>query len=145
MVPILLLANLFLGVYYNLSIWYKLADRTMTGAYISVAGAVITLALSFILIPFSGYYGAAWNTLFVYAFMMVAAYITGQKHYPIPYRVRAFFMYLVLMLALFLIGEMMNGMADKEVKYAGKTLLLLGFIALVFLVEKPWKSLTSQQ
>lgn len=144
-VPILLLANLFLGVYYNLSIWYKLANKTMTGAYISVFGAALTIGLNLLFIPFSGYMGAAWTTLLVYAFMMVTTYLTGQKYYPIPYRVRRFFVYLIFMLGLFLIGEMMNGMADTTMKYAGKSLLLLGFMTVVFLVEKPRKSLTSQQ
>ena len=84
-VPILLLANFFLGLYYNFSIWYKLKDKTIFGAYISVAGSVITLGLNFLLIPVIGYLGAAYTSLACYAFMATASYLTGRRYYPIPY------------------------------------------------------------
>lgn len=84
-VPILLMANLFLGLYVNLSIWYKLSDQTRYGAMISGVGAVITIGLNLLLIPKMGYTGAAWATLVTYGTMMVISYVLGQKHYPIPY------------------------------------------------------------
>lgn len=144
-VPILLLANLFLGVYYNLSIWYKLADKTMIGAYISIGGALLTIGLLFGLIPTMGYVGAAWATLIVYTAMMVAVYLVGQRFYPIPYKVRSFFLYLIFMLLVFLFGEMINQNVAGDSKYLWKTALFLGFILVVFLVEKPRKIITSQQ
>jgi len=144
-VPILLLANLFLGVYYNLSIWYKLADKTIIGAYISIGGALLTITLLFALIPSTGYIGAAWATLIVYAGMMVASYLTGQKHYPIPYKVRSFFLYMILTLSIYLLGEMLNNIESEAWKYTWKSLLFAGFIALVFFLEKPRKIITSQQ
>ncbi len=144
-VPILLLANLFLGIYYNLSIWYKLADRTMIGAYIAVGGALLTISLLFALIPAMGYIGAAWATLIVYTAMMIAAYLTGQRFYPIPYKVRRFFFYLILTLCIYLISEMLNQLTDTGVKYAWKTGLFLGFVILLVIVEKPKKIITSQQ
>lgn len=143
-VPILLLANLFLGIYYNLSIWYKLADKTMTGAYIAIGGALLTISLLFALIPAMGYMGAAWATLIVYTAMMIAAYLTGQRHYPIPYKVRRFFLYLILTLSIFLISEMLNKVTDTVTKYGWKTGLFLGFMLLVYIVEKPKKIITSQ-
>lgn len=85
-IPILLMANLFLGVYYNLSIWYKLTNKTKYGAYISMIGAIITLLLNFIWIPLIGYMGSAWATLLCYGSMMVISYFMGKKHYPIPYQ-----------------------------------------------------------
>jgi O-antigen/teichoic acid export membrane protein len=86
-VPILLLANVCLGIYYNLSIWYKLADQTGKGALISIGGAVITIVLNLLLVPVYGYVGAAWATLFCYLSMMVAGYIMGRYYYPIPYHI----------------------------------------------------------
>ncbi|MBK7384442.1 MAG: polysaccharide biosynthesis C-terminal domain-containing protein [Flavobacteriales bacterium] len=86
-VPILMLANVFLGIYYNQSVWYKLTDRTRAGSAISLIGAGITLVLLFVLIPRMGYMGAAWTTLICYASMAVISYTWGQKHYPVPYNV----------------------------------------------------------
>ena len=79
-VPILLMANLFLGIFYNLSIWYKLTGQTRFGAYISIIGAIITLALNYFLIPVMGYMGSAWATFICYGSMMVISFIIGQKY-----------------------------------------------------------------
>ncbi len=95
-VPILLLANLFLGLYYNFSIWYKLSDKTRFGAYISSIGVLITLSLNVLLIPKLGYYGPALAALACYGFMAWAAYQTGQHHYPISYPVKKMGVYLLL-------------------------------------------------
>jgi O-antigen/teichoic acid export membrane protein len=84
-VPLLLAANLFLGIYYNLSIWYKLTDNTKYGMYISVGGAFLTIGLNVALVPLLGYVGSAWATLGCYALMALASYMLGQKHYPVPY------------------------------------------------------------
>lgn len=144
-VPILLLANLFLGLYYNQSIWYKLADRTGIGARISLIAAAITLLLNFLLIPLVGYLGSAWATLFVYFFMSAVNYYYGQKYFPIPYRVRSFVLYLGLTLLLYLLGQLTDHLDQAGVRYALKTLLLLSFGAVVWLVEKPNKLITSQR
>jgi O-antigen/teichoic acid export membrane protein len=84
-VPVLLLANLFLGIFYNLSIWYKLKDKTSLGAYVSVLGAGITIGLNILLIPRFGYAAAAWTKLICYGSMVALSYWMGQKIYPIPY------------------------------------------------------------
>jgi O-antigen/teichoic acid export membrane protein len=86
-VPILLFANLFLGVYLNLSMWYKLSGKTKYGAWFSILGAIITIILNFIMIPIMGYMGAAWATFICYGAIMVVSYLYGQKHYPIPYNI----------------------------------------------------------
>jgi len=86
-VPILLIANLFIGLSYNFSIWYKVTDKTKFGTIIALSGAVITIVGSYILIPLFGYLGSAITTLFVYFFIMAATYIIGQKHYPVNYSV----------------------------------------------------------
>ncbi|WP_224484295.1 oligosaccharide flippase family protein [Robertkochia aurantiaca] len=95
-VPFILMANLCLGVYHNLSVWYKITDKTIYGAYISLTGAVITLALNFILIPYISYKGSAIATLAAYGSMMVISYLMGQKKYPIPYDVKKILTYMSL-------------------------------------------------
>jgi O-antigen/teichoic acid export membrane protein len=86
-VPVLLLANLFLGVYYNFSIWYKLTDRTHYGTWITAGGAVLTILLNYLLIPVAGYQGSSYVTLLCYFLMAASCYLLGQKHYPIPYTI----------------------------------------------------------
>jgi len=100
-VPILLLANMFLGIYYNLSIWYKLSNKTIYGAYITLIGAAVTLAINYFLIPHWSYVACAWATFFCYGTMMVISYTWGQKHYPIPYATKKLLAYIVICVALF--------------------------------------------
>jgi O-antigen/teichoic acid export membrane protein len=84
-VPLIILANFFLGIYTNLSVWYKLIDKTYIGAYISIIGAAITLILNFTLIPIMGYFGSAIATIAAYGSMMAISYFLGNHYYPIPY------------------------------------------------------------
>lgn len=100
-VPILLLANLFLGVYYNLSVWYKVTENTRFGAYLSTFGAVITIAFNLLLIPIISYVGSAWATLICYFSMCTASYIISRKYYLIPYNFKRISTYLVASLLLF--------------------------------------------
>ncbi len=86
-VPLILLANLCLGIYHNFSVWYKVTDRTRFGAYISLFGAGVTLLLNFVLIPFYSYHGSAVATLAAYGSMMVLSYYFGQRHYAVPYNI----------------------------------------------------------
>jgi len=87
-VPIILLANLFLGIYNNLSIWYKLTDKTKFGMYFSVLGAIITIIFNVLMIPRIGFMASAWATLITYGFMMILSYFVGKKHYPVPYQLK---------------------------------------------------------
>jgi O-antigen/teichoic acid export membrane protein len=100
-VPILLLANMFLGIYYNLSIWYKLSNKTMAGAWITVIGALITLVINFVFIPRFGYMACAWATFFCYGSMMVVSFAWGQKAYRIPYAWRKLVAYMVICVGLY--------------------------------------------
>ncbi len=95
-VPLIVFANFFLGIYTNLSVWYKLTDKTIIGAYISIIGAVVTLLLNFLLIPVLSYYGSALATIAAYGSMMFLSYYLGRKKYPIPYDSKRIFGYLVL-------------------------------------------------
>jgi O-antigen/teichoic acid export membrane protein len=93
-VPIILLASFFLGIYHNLSVWYKVTDRTRFGALISIVGAVITIGINFFLIPRYSYFASAWATLAAYGSMAVLSYYLGRKYYPIPYNLRKIFYYM---------------------------------------------------
>lgn len=95
-VPVLLMANLFLGIFFNLSVWYKVSDKTHIGMYISLIGATITIGMNFLLIPVFGYHGAAWTALTCYVALSVISYFWGQKCYPVPYPVKRILLYLAV-------------------------------------------------
>src|SRR5690606_4880600 len=99
-IPILLLNYVLLGIYMNLSIWYKLTDQTRFGLYISGIGAAITIVLNIILIPRYSYVGAVWVTAIAYAAMVVTSYLWGQQRYPIPYRVGKNGAYIIVGIAI---------------------------------------------
>jgi O-antigen/teichoic acid export membrane protein len=99
-VPLIVLANFFLGIYTNLSVWYKLIDKTRIGAYISIVGAIVTLVLNLLLIPKYSYMGSAIATILAYGTMMFISYYMGQKKYPIPYDKKSIFTYLGLAIVL---------------------------------------------
>lgn len=95
-VPIILLANLFLGIYNNLSIWYKLTDKTRFGMYFSIFGAIITISFNLIMIPKIGFIASAWATLIAYGVMMLISFFIGRKHYPVPYELKKVSGYVIL-------------------------------------------------
>jgi O-antigen/teichoic acid export membrane protein len=137
-VPILLMANLCLGVYFNLSIWYRLTGKTIWGAWLSIFGAVITLALNFWLIPIMGYMGAAWATLACYASMMILSYVLGQKYYPVNYPVRSFFYYIFSALIFYAISEYIKkdyGLNESTMLFVN-TAFVLAFAAMAFVFER---------
>ncbi|MEN9686652.1 MAG: hypothetical protein RLZZ28_2438 [Bacteroidota bacterium] len=105
-IPVLAMGSVFLGIYYNLSVWYKLTNKTLTGAWITLAGAVITVLLNIWWIPLFGYMGSAWASFVCYAFMMVISYLLGQKKYPIPYVTKKLIAYLVIVTLLFLLHKL---------------------------------------
>ena len=129
-VSILLLANFFLGIYYNLSIWYKLTEKTIYGAYISFFGAIITLALNVILIPFFGFIGSAWATLACYFGMMTTSYLMGKRFFPIPYNLKRISVYFFSMMLIYLSVYFLN------INIWFNVLLLLLFVILVLVLEK---------
>jgi O-antigen/teichoic acid export membrane protein len=99
-VPLIILANFFLGIYTNLSVWYKIIDKTKIGAYISLVGAAITLILNYLLVPSMSYYGSAIATIAAYGSMMFISFYLGQKKYPIPYEVNRIGLYLSISILL---------------------------------------------
>jgi O-antigen/teichoic acid export membrane protein len=109
-VPILLFANLFFGIYINLSIWYKVSDKTMIGAYITTLGAFITIILNIILIPIAGYMGSAYATAICYIAMALVCYLLGQKYYHVPYNIVRIGKYITLMLIVYGISIALKSM-----------------------------------
>ncbi len=142
-VPILLLANICLGIYYNLSVWYKLSDKTGKGAQISLIGAAITIALNYILIPKISYTGCAIATLACYATMMVISYMWGNKYYPIPYNVSKIAVYSLLAIGLFFLNYFWvePTFTNAYLKHGMGLLMLSAFVAYAWLKEQPLKQL----
>lgn len=134
-IPVLLWANLFLGVFYNLSVWFKLTDKTKTGAMISLTGALITLVLNFILIPVMGYMGAAWATFVCYGVMMVISWYLGQKYYPVNYNLRTSGMYSLLALCIYIISLFTDNL-NSPAQITLNIMLLFLFLLIVYLKER---------
>lgn len=142
-VPVLLLANICLGIYYNLSVWYKLTDRMRMGIYITLVGAAITIVGNYGFIPKWGMYASAWSTLVCYFTMMVLAYFLGQRYYPVPYPVKKIIAYLVVMLVLFFLkvglDALTAGLADGlrfTLRVCGASILMGLFLLLVLKAER---------
>ncbi|MFV0151673.1 oligosaccharide flippase family protein [Empedobacter falsenii] len=130
-VPIILIANLFFGIYYNLSTWYKVTDRTNIGTIISLIGGAITIILNILLLPKYGFMVSAWTTLIAYGVMMVISYIWGQKVYPIPYKVNKILFYMGIAIAL---GWTNYFVLDSNLIIGN--LILIVYIAFIALAER---------
>ncbi|MDX1700575.1 MAG: oligosaccharide flippase family protein, partial [Melioribacteraceae bacterium] len=131
-VPILLMAYLFLGLYYNFSIWYKLKDKTHYGAMIASAGAVITLLLNFILVPEIGYYGSSIASLACFAAMCAMAIYFGRKFYPIPYPLLSMGKNILLAVILYGISFGLGTKIDNTILLLlSNTILLVIFIVFI--------------
>ena len=134
-VPVLLLANLFLGIYYNLSVWYKLTDKTYWGTIISLSGAVLTIILNIVLIPVAGYVGSAFVTLICYSFMSMFSYLVGQKYYPVDYTFLKDAAYIILSVVIIYIGYiLLKGpfLVTKSIQI----LLVVLFLAVLYMTDK---------
>ena len=130
-VPIVLLASFFLGIYHNLSVWYKVTDRTRYGALISIVGAVITIAINYFFIPRYSYLASAWATLAAYGSMMLLSYALGRKYYPIPYNLRKIFFYM----GISILFSVLSFYVFNRNLLPG-LLLLLVFLGLLYRLEK---------
>lgn len=134
-VPILLFASLFLGLYYNLSIWFKISDKTIFGTYISGSAAVLTIVLNFLLIPLIGYLGSAITTLLVYFYMCAFAYYTGRRYYPVPYDLKKLGTYFIVGTALLAVGWNMD-LDGFFINQFFKEVIILVFAIFIILSER---------
>jgi O-antigen/teichoic acid export membrane protein len=136
-VPILLMANLFLGLYYIVSTWYKLTDKTKIGAVISIVGALATIIANIILIPIFGYTGAAWATLICYFVMLTLSYLSGKYLFPVPYSISRILFYIILSLIIFIIHQNTKIVFDKSLllSFSYSTFFLAFYIVIILVMD----------
>lgn len=135
-VPILLMANLMLGIFYNLSFWYKLSNKTIYGAWFSVIGAIIAIALNYVLVPKFGMYGSAWSVFFAYLIPVILSFYYGRRHYPIPYQLSSIVFYPIFVASLFVISSFFQFGIFLNI---GLLTLFVGFVFLIETKIKPLK------
>ena len=139
-VPIVMAAEIMMGVYFNLSFWYKLIDKTIYGAWFSLAGCAMLLAVNILFIPQYGYWACAWGGVAGYGTAMVLSYIVGQQKNPIPYPVKDIALYVILAGALFCLMQLSEGW-PMIASLALNTLLILLFVAFIIKRDMPLASL----
>jgi O-antigen/teichoic acid export membrane protein len=135
-VPILLMANLCFGLYVNLSIWYKLTDKTLMGAFVSLIGAGLTVALNVWWIPTIGYVGSAWATLACYASMVILSYLLGQKYYPVAYDIKRVLGYISLGVGLYFAHELLRTYNNWLPSLLSSALMLIYLLIVVLFENK---------
>jgi O-antigen/teichoic acid export membrane protein len=134
-VPIILMANLMLGVFYNLSVWYKLTDKTLYGALIAFIGAIITIILNILLVPKYGYNGAAWAHLACYSAMVILSFILGRQFYRVSYDLRNIFLYFILALGIYFVSTHFP-LGEGITRVAVNIAYLSLFLFFAFLLER---------
>ena len=135
-VPIVMMAEIFMGIYFNLSFWYKLIDETRWGAWFSLAGCVVLVAVNVTLVPRYGYMACAWGGFAGYGVAMLLSYFVGQRRYPIRYDLKSIGGYVLLAAVLYAAGEYLP-IENRWVCLAWRTLLLLAFVAYVVKCDLP--------
>jgi O-antigen/teichoic acid export membrane protein len=136
-VPILLLANMSLGIYYNLSIWYKLTNKTIAGATITLVGTAITILINYFFIPRYSYVASAWATFLCYASMMILSFVWGQKVYYVPYAWKKLLAYIIISVLLFFVHNAITRLYDNTIfSLSLAVILILAFIAFIVKIEK---------
>ena len=135
-VPIVMAAEIFMGIYFNLSFWYKLIDETRWGAYFSLTGCIILILMNIFLVPKYGYIACAWAGFTGYGVPMLLSYFVGQKKYPIQYDLKAIGMYVLLAAVLYVAAEYVS-IDNIYLRMAYRTVLLLLFIAYVVKRDLP--------
>jgi len=134
-VPIVLFANLFLGIFYNLSVWYKLTNLTRYAAVIAIIGAVITIILNVLLIPVIGYLGSAWAHFACYFVMMIISFFWGRKHYPVKYDLNKILFYIAIALLIFGISRILN-IQELSLRLVINSVLIVLFVSIIFFRER---------
>ena len=128
-VPVVMLAEFFFGVFFNLSLWYKLTDRTVWGTYFTLIGLGVTLGLNILLVPHIGYMGAAWAAFSCYATMMTLSYLVGRRKYPIAYDLKTAALYVVTAIFLYGVAAILT-VGNLWIDYPVRTLLLAVYLVM---------------
>jgi O-antigen/teichoic acid export membrane protein len=132
-VPFALMANFILGLYYNVSIWYKLSGKTIYGAFIAIIGSIVFLSSSYFLIPSKGIVGASYSSILCFSVMVVIAYLLGQKHYPIKYPVFKILGYIAAAIAIFYITDILAWQGIEKAIFG--SIIMLGFIIAAYFLD----------
>lgn len=135
-VPIILMGNLFLGIFYNLSVWYKLNDLTRYGALIAVIGASLTLLINILFVPLFSYTASAWGHFVCYLSMMMISFFWGRKYFPVPYPLKRIFLYFTLALSIYLVHTLLPDFDASLFNYLISTVLLGLFLIVVIFLER---------
>lgn len=135
-VPIIMLAEMFFGVFFNLSVWYKLTDRTVWGMWFSLFGLAFTIGLNVLLVPRYGYMGCAWAAFGCYGAMMLASYFVGQAKYPIAYPLKHIGGYCILALGLYVAGEYVLAVHNNWINWLVRAVLLGVYALAVMKIER---------
>jgi O-antigen/teichoic acid export membrane protein len=137
-VPVVMLGELFFGIYFNLSVWYKLTDQTQWGAYFSIAGCIITATIIIIFAPRYGYMACAWASFICNFSMMLFSYAVGQKKFPLPYDLKSAFIYFALAFILYFAGVIPD-IQSEVLRLCYRTALLIVFLILIVIRDFPYK------
>ncbi len=135
LLPVLLMAYLFLGIYYNVSIWYKLSDNTKYGAYISLVGLIVTLVISIVFLPRIGYAASAWATLCSYFIMVILGYLIGQSKFPISYPIRKIVTDLIIISIIMLLAQYIRAEAHTTMQVLLNVLIMLAYVFYMWKAE----------
>jgi O-antigen/teichoic acid export membrane protein len=133
-VPLILMANLFMGIFYNLSVWYKLTDKTRYSAYLVITGAIVTFVINYFFIPLYGYMASAWGHFFSYLLMIVLSYLIGRKYYKINYDLKRIGVYVVSGFLIYLFFNWIK--LDNSIFLILLKVLFLGIYALGFILKE---------
>ena len=136
-VPIVMMAEIFMGIYFNLSFWYKLIDKTIYGAWFSLVGCIVLFAVNILLIPTYGYWACAWGGFAGYGTAMVLSYIIGQKKNPIPYPLKSITLYFITAMVAYALMEWGEIYLPSWGSFLFSNLMILGFVALIIRYDLP--------
>jgi O-antigen/teichoic acid export membrane protein len=140
-VPVVMAAEIMFGVFFNLSFWYKLTDRTIWGAYFSGIGALVLIVTDILLIPHFSYMACAWGGFAAYGVSMVTSYFIGQKYYPINYPLKSIFLYVLLATVSYMAMDFVHDRSTLWLSIGFNTLVILLFLTVVICRDFPLASL----
>ena len=138
-VPIILVSYVFQGIYFNLSLWYKLTDKTYFGAVFSIIGLCITVAINVAFVPVIGYWASAGASLVCFFVIMLTSYFLGQKYYPIDYDLKTIGLYFFLAMGMFAVSKFSP--CEGVLKYLQNTVMFIAYLALVFKRDLPLRAI----